>query len=140
MLLASLFFIYRMQDLTNVEHQEVTHPRLGVHLYAMQGSLFFGAVGKLDNQLDPARMGDLEVLVLNMHDVINIDTTGIDWLQGLHKTLTKQGAELVLCELRTQPASILQRSGLIGLLGVHNVCADQAVALLRARDIQGERE
>lgn len=140
MLLASLFFIYRMQDLTNVEHLEVTHPRPGVRLYAMQGSLFFGAVGKLDNQLDPARMGDLEVLVLNMHDVINIDTTGIDWLQGLHKTLTKQGAELVLCELRTQPASILQRSGLIGLLGVHNVCADQAVALQRARDIQGERE
>jgi len=140
MLLASLFFIYRMQDLTVVEPQPVEHPRPGVQVYAMQGSLFFGAVGKLDNQLDPARMGDLEVLVLNMHDVINIDTTGVDWLQGLHKALAKQEAELVLYELRTQPASILQRSGLAGLIGVHNLCPDQAAALRRARDIQSERE
>ena len=138
MLLASLFFIYRMQDLTTAEVPGVTL-RPGLLAFDLRGSLFFGAIAKLDAQIDPARL-EVEVLVLNMRDVINIDTSGIDWLQGVHKGLAKKGARLVLCGLGKQARSLLQRSGFMLQLGVHNVCDDIEAALRRAREIQDETD
>ncbi|NSL55296.1 SulP family inorganic anion transporter [Uliginosibacterium aquaticum] len=138
MLLASLFFIYRMQDLTVAEPLGV-QLRPGLLAFDLRGSLFFGAVAKLDAQLDPARL-DVEVLILNLREILNIDTSGVDWLEGLQEVLEKKGATLVLCGLGKQPRSILQRSGLAAQLGVHNLCVDIEAALLRAREIQNERE
>lgn len=139
MLLACLFFIYRIQDLTTVETSEVK-VRRGVKVFRLSGSVFFGAVGKLDALIDPARMDDIEVLVLNMHDVINIDTSGVDWLHGLYRALSKLDIDLVLCDLRDQPASLLRRSGFAGQIGVHNMCLDLSAAVTRAHKIQDERE
>ncbi|MDP5240106.1 SulP family inorganic anion transporter [Uliginosibacterium sp. 31-16] len=138
MVLASLFFIYRMQDLTTAEVLGVKL-RPGLLAFDLRGSLFFGAVAKLDAQIDPARL-EVEVLVLNLREVLNIDTSGIDWLQGLQKALIKKGATLVLCGLGAQPQSLVRRSGLIAQLGVHNVCDDIDAALHRAREIQDETE
>lgn len=139
MLLACLFFIYRIQDLTSA-NSSMLKLRRGIQVYELTGSLFFGAVGKLEDQIEIARMDDLEVLVLNMHDVINIDTSGVDWLQGLHRALAKKGADLVLCHLREQPASLLRRSGFASQLGVNNLQMDLSMALARAREIQDGRE
>jgi SulP family sulfate permease len=138
MVLASLFFIYRMQDLTTAEAPGVKL-RLGLLAFDLRGSLFFGAVAKLDQQIDPARL-EVEVLVLNLREVLNIDTSGVDWLEGLLKALSKKGASLVLCGLGKQPRSILQRSGFAADLGTHNLCDDIEAALQRAREIQGARE
>ena len=138
MVLASLFFIYRMQDLTTAEPLGV-QLRPGLLAFELRGSLFFGAVAKLDAQIDPARL-EVEVLVLNMRDVLNIDTSGVDWLEGLYKALSKKGASLVLCALGKQPLSILLRSGFGAEIGVHNLCADIDAALHRGREIQGETE
>lgn len=138
MVLASLFFIYRMQALTTAEPLGVTL-RPGLLAFELRGSLFFGAVAKLDAQIDPARL-EVEVLVLNMRDVLNIDTSGVDWLEGLYRALSKKGASLVLCALGRQPLSILLRSGFGAEIGVHNLCADIDAALQRGREIQGELE
>jgi len=139
MLLSSLFFIYRMLDLTTVTPLATGFPPR-VKGCALQGSIFFGSVGKLDGQIDPVRMGELDVLVLDMHDVINIDTTGIDWLQGLFRALARQDTVLVICGMREQPASLLQRSGLAGMLGQDNQCVDLSAALLRVHEIQSGHE
>jgi len=138
MVLASLFFIYRMQDLTTATPMAVKL-RPGLLAFALRGSLFFGAVAKLDEQIDPARLA-VDVLILDLRELLNIDTSGIDWLQGLNKALSKKGASLLLCGLGAQPRSIVQRSGLMAQLGVRNVCEDIDAALLRAREIQDETE
>ncbi|MBK9219338.1 MAG: STAS domain-containing protein [Uliginosibacterium sp.] len=136
MVLASLFFIYRMQDLTSVETVK-THTPACISVHRLRGSLFFGAVAKLDALLDPAAI-DALVVVLDMSAVLNIDTSGVDWLQALTKALARKGCTLVLCGLEKQPDSILRRSGLIALIGLHNICTDQQAALLRSRELLDE--
>ena len=102
--------------------------------YKLFGSLFFGAVGKLETLLEHKR-DHLSVLILEMHQVINIDTTGLDFLQNLHRTLREEGRHLVLAGLNLQPASLVRRSGFLSVLGEHNVTEDLHSALTRARNL-----
>lgn len=139
MVLASLFFIYRMQDLTVAQPVLRAELPSGVVEYAIHGSIFFGAISRLDSQLDPARLR-ADVLLLDMSRVLNIDTSGVDWLRGLTRVLDKQGCVVVIHSLGPQPASIMQRSGFAALLGVQNLCADQDQAHARARELIKEEE
>jgi sulfate permease, SulP family len=141
MVLASLFFIYRMADLTRLEHvpldefygRAVTGEG-GSHIaaYKISGSLFFGAVGKLEDVMQ--HDGEVpDVLILDMHRVISIDTTGIDTLQTIARNLAKRNATLVVSGLHGQPESILRRSGFLDQIGNDHVCTSLTEAILRAR-------
>ena len=142
MVLASLFFIYRMSDLTRIERlpmkEEAHDPRflypdgtMRVATWQLFGSLFFGAVNKLEELLDP-REGHPEVVILDMTRLIQLDTTGLEGLENLRDKLAKRGCRLILCGLNSQPGSLLFRSGFIDQLGDDNVCADLTQALRRA--------
>lgn len=147
MLLASLFFIYRMSDLTRIERipledyygvealsREDGTPR--ILAYRMIGSLFFGAANKLENLL-LMQHGHPDVVILDMEKIISIDTTGLDILQTLHRNLQKRGAELILCDLNAQPASIVDRSGFAERIGRANIAGNITEALLRAQRTRG---
>lgn len=136
MVLASLFFIYRMQDLTTAAPSPI-ESRPGLAAFDLRGSLFFGAVAKLDAQIDPASPG-VRVMILNLQGLINIDTSGVDWLEGVRRALARQGGQLVVCGAGTQALSILQRSGFIARLGVENLCSGLSFAELRAQECLGE--
>lgn len=142
MVLASLFFIYRMSELTRIERLPLTaeadEPRflypdgtMRVAAWQMFGSLFFGAVNKLEELLDPAA-GHPEVVILDATRLIQLDTTGLEGLESLRDKLAKRGCTLIVCGLNEQPGSLLQRSGFINQLGEDNVCADLSDALGRA--------
>ncbi len=142
MVLASLFFIYRMSELTRIERlpmkEEAHDPRfiypdgtMRVATWQLFGSLFFGAVNKLEELLDP-REGHPEVVILDMTRLIQLDTTGLEGLENLRDKLAKRGCTLILCGLNSQPGSLLFRSGFIDQLGDDNVCADLTQALRRA--------
>lgn len=134
MVLASLFFIYRMQSLTMVEPVDVPAARSEVRAWAIRGSMFFGAVAKLERLFDPQQVST-RVVIFDLHRLLNIDTTGIDWLAGVQRTLAKRGTTLVLCGLEMQPRSIAMRSGLCAQVEMINVCDDLPTALRRADDI-----
>ena len=144
LILASLFFIYRVSDLTKLEpidlkEYEGAALREGeaphhVAAYKLFGSLFFGAVGKIEALLDHSRE-NITVVILEMHQVINIDTTGLDALEALHDVLEEEGRHLILAGLTQQPASLIRRSGFIEELGEANVTSDLSAALLRARQL-----
>ena len=144
LILASLFFIYRVSDLTKLEpidlkEYEGAALREGeaphhVAAYKLFGSLFFGAVGKIEALLDHSRE-NITVVILEMHQVINIDTTGLDALEALHDVLLEEGRHLILAGLTTQPVSLIRRSGFIEELGEANVASDLSAALLRARQL-----
>jgi sulfate permease, SulP family len=126
LVLSSLFFIYRMSSLTKIEPIDLPHPaaRLAdgrrVQAYALFGSFFFGSVTKLENLLNPK--GPVpDVLVLEMHQVINMDTTGLDALESLHAMLQKRGSRLIVVDPNEQPLGLFRRSGFIDKLGPGNV-------------------
>jgi len=142
MVLASLFFIYRMSELTRIERlplaEEAEEPQfrypdgsMRVAAWQLFGSLFFGAVNKLEELLDP-REGHPEVVILDMARLIQLDTTGLEGLENLRDKLHKRGCTLLVCGLNSQPGSLLFRSGFIDQLGDDNVCADLSQALERA--------
>jgi SulP family sulfate permease len=138
LVMSSLFFIYRISSLTRVEPMALPPEaavlpdgrRIGA--WEIFGSIFFGSVTKLEALLDPARALP-DVVILEMHKVINIDTTGLDTLESLHETLERRGGRLILVDLNEQPLSLLRRSGFLEELGRANVHDDFASALHAAR-------
>jgi len=121
LVLASLFYITRMSSLTRVEpltSQELT--ALGFHghdteIVRITGSLFFGAISKLE-QFAEGRHPP-KVMVLDMTNMIHLDTTGIEALSSLHQHLQGHGAELRVAGASGQPLSLMERSEFMSRVG-----------------------
>jgi SulP family sulfate permease len=131
LVLASLFFIYRIASVTRLQRvQAVAGAEIPteVEVWRLFGSLFFGAVNRIEPLLDPQRPCP-RVLILDLHQLINIDTTGIDSLQNLHRFLMKRGCQLVLAGANEQPLSLLQRSGFADELGAMGIAPSVTDAL-----------
>ncbi len=80
--------------------------------YALYGSLFFGAVAKIDPIVARVEQtpGSVHVM-LDASRLISLDTTGLDALEQLHKAIAKRGGTLGMTGLNPQPLSLIQRSG-----------------------------
>ncbi|MDC8784309.1 SulP family inorganic anion transporter [Roseateles koreensis] len=124
LVLACVFFIYRMSTLFKVEALDTANLAAAVardtRIYQLYGSLFFGAVGKVEG-LAEALGSECQTLVLDAQMLISMDTSGLDALGQLHKVLTRQGQRLVLCGLNAQPASLIERGGLAQALGPQGI-------------------
>ena len=116
LVLACVFFIYRMSTLFTVQPHIGTDLPPGVQVFELFGSLFFGAVAKIEalpGELPPGT----RAVVLEMHRLVLLDTSGLDALAQLHRTLERQGIGLVLATVNAQPLSLIQRSGFAAVLG-----------------------
>lgn len=133
LVLACVFFIWRMSQLFRVERAD-GHPDAPPEttVFRLYGALFFGAVAKVEAVAE-ALPPDTRTVVLEMHRLISIDSSGVDALQQLHRALARQGVRLVLCDLNPQPADLIERSGFAALLGRANVAVDLPEALDRSR-------
>lgn len=137
LVLASLFFIMRIASVTHLEPIDIPEGGKGapsVEGWRVFGSLFFGSVTRLEPLLDPLRQG-AQVMILDLHQLINLDTTGLDALQGLHRSLVKRGEHLLIAGVTTQPLSLMQRSGFYDELGAGSFCENLEEALQRAKDL-----
>jgi SulP family sulfate permease len=132
LVLACLFFIYRMGTLFRAAPLAPADAPEGVQLYALYGSLFFGAVGKLEALAESLPAGTRAV-VFDLHRLVSIDTSGLDALTQLKRTLDRQGVVLVLADLNDQPRSLIQRAGFDLELGEAGLAATPAQALDRWR-------
>lgn len=132
LVLACVFFIYRMGTLFRIEPHARSDAAEGVQVREMYGALFFGAVGKLEAL--PAQLPeDTRALVLDMHRLIAMDTSGLDALEQLHRALKRRGITLWLAELNEQPRSLMQRAGFAAQLGDAAFAPTLAEALQRSR-------
>lgn len=131
LVLASLFFIYRVSELTRVDPITLDGVPPGIAAYKVFGSVFFGSVGKLEPLLDPA-LTPARIVILEMHQVISMDNTGLETLHALHRALAKRGGTLLLCGLNRHPAEQVARAGFIDPA---NVLPHLAGALFRAHRI-----
>lgn len=132
LVLACVFFIYRISSLTTIEP---VRPQalpsslpVGVEAYAIFGSLFFGAVGKLEALLSP-HVKPPRVLILELHKLINLDVTCLEALEQLHATLQRHGSRLILCGPNHQPRTMMERDGFLERLGRENCVRDLHAAL-----------
>jgi SulP family sulfate permease len=144
LVLSSLFFIYRISQLTRVEPIAIAPANgtaaapQGLEAYRLYGSLFFGAVSKLEALTDPARYAGAaapRVIILDLVQLISLDTTGLETLEALRRQLAKRGGTLVLAGPNEQPLSLLRRSGFVDRLGAVNVVADFRAATERAASL-----
>jgi len=148
LLLAAIFFIRNMTELSNVklseEHTampydgEATIARKmappGVLIYRLYGALFFGIADKLESVLHQQHT-EPEILVLNMSEVISMDASALYVLEGLHRKLMKRGKHLILCGPHTQPHYLMHQAGFLEKIGAENTVMSLSDALKRARAI-----
>jgi sulfate permease, SulP family len=106
---ACVLFITKMSSLFSVE----LVAREGAMLqYKLHGSLFFGAVAKLDEVVQAVENGPHEpVVVLDALHVVHLDTSGLDALRQLHKVVLMRGGTLHIENLQVQPQEVINRSG-----------------------------
>ncbi|WP_296873029.1 SulP family inorganic anion transporter [Tibeticola sp.] len=121
---ACLTFIYRISSLSRSEpvtpeaFPALEGRQAEVQAWRLYGALFFGAVellSRLERNL-PSR-----TLVLDLKNLIYMDSSGEDALEGLVRTAHKRGVRLILCGLAHQPLEMAQRSGLQQRVGAENL-------------------
>jgi sulfate permease, SulP family len=127
LVLACAFFIYRMGTQFKVQVVQADALPPGVLVFELFGSLFFGAVGKVEEL--PAQLASgTRAVVLEMHRMVLLDTSGLDALRQLHRTLARQQTALVLANVNEQPLSLIRRSGFEAELGPENIVPTVAAA------------
>jgi SulP family sulfate permease len=160
MVLASLLFMKRMADVSNVsaitnefgngnDEQEGTIGDLkdpnsmtrrqvpaGVEVYEVNGPLFFGVADRLKDTL-----ADLEkppkVFILRMRKVPAIDASGLHALDEFHHKCKRQGTVLLLAGVHAQPLFAFIKVGFEQVVGLENMLENIDDALNRARDLLG---
>jgi SulP family sulfate permease len=128
LVLACVFFIYRVSTLFTVKVHTAHELPPGVQAFELFGSLFFGAVGKIE-ALPEQVAEDTRAVVLEMHRLVLLDTTGLDALRQLHRVLQRRGIGLVLANVNEQPLSLIRRSGFEAALGEDAIVPTVAAAL-----------
>ncbi|MEO8079098.1 MAG: STAS domain-containing protein [Caldimonas sp.] len=128
--IACIVFVWRMGKLFRVERESVEEEGLpaGVVAYWLYGALFFAAVTKLEalpEELPPTTT----TLVLDAHQLLSIDASGVNAVETVHRVLQRRGVRLIMAGLNEQPLAALRQAGLDAVLGTANVFADQASAL-----------
>ena len=116
---ACLTFIYRISSLSRIE--EVAPATLAsldpwpwpsqTRAHRLYGALFFGAAQLVESLATP--MSEGERLVLDLKNLIYMDTTGADAMASLARQCEKKKVTLVLIGVSHQPLDMARRAGLL---------------------------
>lgn len=144
LLLASLLFMRRMADVTDVrfildEHEDEDQIELidsiktpeNVSLYEINGPFFFGAADKFVHAIREIGI-PTKILIVKMSNVPAIDATGYHALKMLYSLCTKHHTQLIILNLQEQPFNALEKYGFIDVLGKENFCSNVEEAIDRA--------
>jgi SulP family sulfate permease len=109
LVLAVVLFVRRQSSIFRAEPVAQTEQQLTYKLY---GSLFFGAVTKIDAIVAAVERSPAPVnVMLDASHMISLDASGLDALEQLHKAVHKRGGHLGMVGLHEQPRSLIERSG-----------------------------
>jgi SulP family sulfate permease len=133
LVLSCVFFIYRMSTLFQVQpaaSDEQPAPP-GVVLFNLYGALFFGAVTKVESLADKVPESS-HAMVLDLHRLVLMDSSGLDAMVQLKRSLSRKNVRLLLCRVNEQPLSLMRRAGFDAVLGEQNLQPDLPSALAAA--------
>jgi SulP family sulfate permease len=129
LVLACVFFIWRMGSLFKVEARsgEGLPTGLAPHtqVFDLYGALFFGAVAQVED-LSQRLSPDTRHVVLDMHRLVSMDTSGLEALRQLHRSMQRLDVSLRLVDVNEQPLSLIRRSGFEQTLGADRIARDWA--------------
>jgi SulP family sulfate permease len=111
LMLACVLFVRRMSSLFRVVETARDARSASFQLY---GSLFFGAVAKIDpilTAVETAPQG-LEIR-LDLQSLQSLDRSGLEVLEQLHKAVVLHGGRLVMTGLNAQPRETMERAGFL---------------------------
>jgi sulfate permease, SulP family len=120
LILACVFFIWRMGTLFTVRDRPSPPGEERTQVLELFGSLFFGAVGQIEELPKRLRPQTTQV-ALDLHRLISMDTSGLDALEQFYKELNKRGIALYLVDVTEQPLSLIRRSGFESVLGTEHI-------------------
>ena len=104
-----------------------------VRVAYLTGPLFFAATSNFNEAF--ARFESTHALILSMRGVPLIDTSGLQAMTALFHKLNKQGITLSVAAAHEDVLRMMERGGLISLIGSENVfwSSDQAIVALESR-------
>jgi SulP family sulfate permease len=138
MVLASLLFMKRMADVTEIseltrdaaEDDDSFTPSFdssifarlpeGIQVYEVNGPLFFGAADKFLEIIDQVNI-KTDTLILRLRNVPAMDATAIHALKRIIKICSNHKIKLLLSGLKQQPLDILEKAGIVEILGKENL-------------------
>ncbi|MBY0454981.1 MAG: STAS domain-containing protein [Burkholderiaceae bacterium] len=95
-------------------------PRL---VWQLHGVLFFGAASKIDPIVQAIEAGPWGVeVVLDMRELLALDTTGLEGLEQILKATGQCGGVLRVVDPQEQPRSLMERAGFGAHLAAQTVC------------------
>ncbi len=146
LILAALLFMKNMADATDVQgwvyvDDEDTDPDNialkkvpeNTKVFEFNGPMFFAASEKFSYVLDDT---NIDVLCLRMRNVPTMDATGVQALTKIVQKCKKHHIEVVFSHVNEQPRKVMEKAGLVELLGEENFCDHIDTALLRAEELE----
>lgn len=127
LLLAFVTFIYRISSLSRCERAEgkdfsvLANLQGTIDAYRIYGAIFFGAV-KLLEKIEENLPS--QTLLLDLKNVIYIDTSGMDTMMELANHCKIRNIKLIICGLDHQPLEMAQRSGFLEIIPKDCLCPD----------------
>lgn len=131
MVLAAFLFMRRMGEVTNVnmDHLDASEEEEGmvyidqtlknvdnIQIYEINGPFFFGAVDKFLGAL--SGLGDkTDVLILRMRNVPAMDATALNAFFRMIDICQHKHIDILISGITEQPYSVLEKAGLIEILG-----------------------
>ncbi len=111
LVLACVLFVRRMSTLFQVVETGRNSESASFQLY---GSLFFGAVAKIDPILTVVETTPQALVIrLDAQQLQSLDRSGLDVLEQLHKAVLLRGGRLVMTGLNAQPLETMARAGFL---------------------------
>ncbi len=112
LILACVLFVRRMSSLFSVVETSRDASSANFQLY---GSLFFGAVAKIDPILSAVENAPQGLRVrLDVQSLQSLDRSGLDVLEQVHKAVVARGGSLELKGLNAQPRAFMLQTGFLG--------------------------
>jgi SulP family sulfate permease len=135
LVLACVFFIVRMGTQFGVTERVgvdgTASKPASVQVFDLSGALFFGAVGQVEDLHDRVAPGT-RCVVLGLQRLVLMDTSGLEALRQLQRTLQRSGIALRLAEVAEQPLSLIRRGGFAETLGEGGIAPTVAQAIAAA--------
>jgi SulP family sulfate permease len=124
LVLACVLFVRRMSSLFTVV--ETYRDERSAH-FQLYGSLFFGAVAKIDPILTAVESAPQCLRVrLDLQSLQSLDRSGLDVLEQLHKAVASRGGSLEVKGLNAQPREFMQQTGFLSKVEVAQAQASPA--------------
>ena len=147
MVLAAILYIRRVSETTEVSHvtdqdmlerpEQVAQGKVipeGVRVFRIFGPFMFGAAEKMEAAMEAS--GDLpQVLILRLHLVTAMDTTGLNALESLVERMQEHHKSVILSGVHLQPLSLMRKAGFVDKAGFENFTATFDDALELAKEL-----